>query len=43
MRRCAEDCEALVLYLTEHLAEKRERAMSEAASGRLRWGRREDD
>ena len=43
MRRSAEDCEALVLYLSEHLSEVREKNYSEAAAGRLRWGRREDD
>ena len=43
LRRSAEDCEALVLYLTEHLETMREKALTEAAAGRLRWGRREDD
>ena len=43
LRRSAEDCEALVLYLTEHLENMREKALTEAAAGRLRWGRREDD
>ncbi len=43
MRRSAEDCEALVLYLTEHLEEAREKMLVDAAAGRVRWGRREDD
>jgi hypothetical protein len=43
LRRCAEDCEALVLYLTEHLENMREKTLAEVAAGRLRWGRREDD
>src|SRR5262245_19693705 len=43
LRRSAEDCEALVLFLTEHLAGAREKTLEEAASGRVRWGRREDD
>ena len=43
LRRCAEDCEALVLFLSEHLEEAREKTLSAAAAGRVRWGRREDD
>jgi hypothetical protein len=43
LRRSAEDCEALVLFLAEHLEEKREKMLTEAAAGRLRFGRREDD
>lgn len=43
LRRSAEDCESLVLYLTEHLGGEREKTLAEAASGRVRWGRREDD
>ncbi|HTO70436.1 MAG TPA: hypothetical protein VMR31_11300 [Myxococcota bacterium] len=43
LRRSAEDCEALVLFLTEHLEEMREKTLAEAAAGRVRWGRREDD
>ena len=43
MRRSAEDCEALVLYLTEHLEASREKALTDAAAGRVKWGRREDD
>lgn len=43
LRRSAEDCEALVLFLSEHLEEHREKAMLEATSGSGRWGRREDD
>lgn len=43
MRRSAEDCEALVLYLTEHLENAREKTLADAAAGRVRWGRREDD
>jgi hypothetical protein len=43
LRRSAEDCEALVLYLTEHLEAVREKTLAEAAAGRVRWGRREDD
>jgi len=43
LRRSAEDCEALVLYLTEHLDCVREKTLTDAAAGKLRWGRREDD
>jgi hypothetical protein len=43
MRRSAEDCEALVLYLAEHQEKAREQTLSAAAAGRMRWGRREDD
>jgi hypothetical protein len=43
LRRCAEDCEALVLFLTEHLEHAREKTLVDAAAGRVRWGRREDD
>ena len=43
MRRSAEDCESLVLYLTEYLEEVREKTLVAAAAGRVRWGRREDD
>ncbi len=43
MRRSAEDCESLVLFLSEHLERKRSETMSVAASGRITWGRREDD
>jgi len=43
LRRSAEDCEALVLFLTEHLESVREKTLADAAAGRLRWGRREDD
>jgi hypothetical protein len=43
LRRSAEDCEALVLYLTEHLSGQREKTLTDAAAGRVRWGRREDD
>ena len=43
LRRSAEDCEALVLYLTEHLGTVREKTLEEAAAGKVRWGRREDD
>lgn len=43
MRRCAEDCESLVLYLTEYLEEKREKTLVEVVAGRVPWGRREDD
>ena len=43
LRRSAEDCESLVLFLAEHLDVKREESLTGAASGRLRWGRREDD
>jgi hypothetical protein len=43
LRRSAEDCESLVLYLTEYLEEKREKTLVEVAAGRMRWGRREDD
>jgi len=43
LRRSAEDCEALVLYLTEHLEIRREKTLADAAAGKVRWGRREDD
>lgn len=43
MRRSAEDCESLVLFLSEHLERKRSDTLASAASGRLPWGRREDD
>jgi len=43
LRRSAEDCESLVLYLTEYLEEKREKALTEVGAGRRPWGRREDD
>jgi hypothetical protein len=43
MRRSAEDCESLVLFLSEHLERKRSETMVVAASGRLARGRREDD
>ena len=43
LRRSAEDCEALVLFLTEHLEEMREKTLTAVASGKLRYGRREDD
>jgi len=43
LRRSAEDCESLVLFLAEHLEAKRDATMAAAASGQLRWGRREDD
>lgn len=43
MRRSAEDCESLVLHLTEYLEEKREKTLVEAGAGRVPWGRREDD
>jgi hypothetical protein len=43
LRRSAEDCESLVLFLTEHLENAREKTLAAAASGRVRWGRREDD
>jgi hypothetical protein len=43
LRSSAEDCEALVLFLTEHLENVREKTLAAAAAGRIRWGRREDD
>jgi len=43
LRRSAEDCESLVLFLAEHLENKRSDSMSAAASGQIAWGRREDD
>jgi len=43
MRRSAEDCESLVLFLSEHLERKRSESMAVAARGQLAWGRREDD
>lgn len=43
MRRSAEDCESLVLFLAEHLSAKRDKALTAAAAGERRWGRRDDD
>ena len=43
MRRSAEDCESLVLFLSEHLERKRDDSLVAAASGGVAWGRREDD
>lgn len=43
LRRSAEDCESLVLFLSEHLQRKRGESVAVAASGELAWGRREDD
>jgi hypothetical protein len=43
LRRSAEDCESLVLFLAEHLEGKRSDSISAAASGQISWGRREDD
>jgi hypothetical protein len=43
MRRSAEDCESLVLFLSEHLERKRSESMAVAARGQIAWGRREDD
>ena len=43
LRRSAEDCESLVLFLSEWLERKRDESLEVAASGKIRWGRREDD
>ena len=43
LRRSAEDCEALVLFLSEHLERKRGESLVAAANGQRVWGRREDD
>ena len=43
MRRSAEDCESLVLFLSEHLERKRDASLAVAAGGGIAWGRREDD
>lgn len=43
LRRSAEDCEALVLFLAEHLEDKREKVLADVVAGRVRYGRREDD
>ncbi len=43
LRRSAEDCEALVLFLAEHLGDKREKLLADAIAGRVQFGRREDD
>ena len=43
LRRSAEDCESLVLFLSEHLERKRGESVAVAASGQLAWGQREDD
>ena len=43
MRRSAEDCESLVLFLSEHLESKRGKSLAAAAEGAIRWGRRDDD
>ena len=43
MQKCAEECEALALFLMEHLSERQEDLFTSAAAGGLDWGRREDD
>jgi hypothetical protein len=41
--RSAEDCEALALFLMEHLEGARDDLLDDYASGDLDYGRREDD
>jgi hypothetical protein len=41
--RCAEDCEALALFLIEHLEENEDTLFDQYAAGELRYGRREED
>jgi hypothetical protein len=41
--RCAEDCEALALFLMEHLEHARDALLDQYAAGELCYGRREDD
>jgi hypothetical protein len=41
--RSAEDCEALALFLMEHLQGVRDALLADYASGALCYGRREDD
>lgn len=41
--RCAEDCEALALYLMEHLEHTQDALIDLYASGDLTYGRREED
>jgi antirestriction protein ArdC len=43
IERSAENCETLVRFLRDHLAESREMALEEEAQGRLKYGRRDDD
>lgn len=43
MAASAEDCEALALFLTEHLSELREDWLEAVSAGELEHGRREDD
>lgn len=43
MQRCAEDCEALALFLTGHLSELREDWLEAVSAGEVDHGRREDD
>lgn len=41
--RCAEACEALALFLMEHLQAQQESLLEQYAKGALPYGRREDD
>jgi hypothetical protein len=41
--RSAEDCEALALFLMEHLQGARDELLDQYATGDLGYGRREDD
>jgi hypothetical protein len=41
--RCAEDCEALALFLMEHLDHAEDELLDQYAAGELTYGRREDD
>ncbi len=43
IERSAENCETLVRFLQDHLAERSEVAFEEAAQGQLKYGRRDDD
>lgn len=41
--RSAEDCEALALFLIEHLESDGDELVDDYAAGKLRYGRREED
>ncbi len=43
IERSAENCETLVRFLQDHLAERSEMAFEEAGQDRLKYGRRDDD
>lgn len=43
IQRSAESCEALALFIEDHLGRVRDGTLDEFAAGDLRYGRREDD